>query len=169
MPEPGWIETALATHEGRLLRYACRLLDGDAEAARDAVQDAFVRLCRADRAAVEPKLTPWLFTVVRNRCIDHLRQEGRMIPLSDASPATLAPPSPEPESAGADADASRALAARVAALPARSQEVLRLKFQDGLSYQEISAITGLSISHVGVVLHRTLAALRGRITPEATP
>ena len=45
-------------------------------------------------------------------------------------------------------------------LPPRQQEVLQLKFQNGLSYQEISEITQLSVSNVGFLIHRGLKALR---------
>ena len=48
----------------------------------------------------------------------------------------------------------------VAFLPERERELIRLKYQDGLSYQEMSGVTGLSISHIGVILHKTIKALR---------
>jgi RNA polymerase sigma-70 factor (ECF subfamily) len=48
-------------------------------------------------------------------------------------------------------------------LPANQQETIRLKFQNGLSYREISAVTGLSVSHVGVLIHTGLKTLRGRL------
>jgi RNA polymerase sigma-70 factor (ECF subfamily) len=48
----------------------------------------------------------------------------------------------------------------VTRLPERQREVLRLRYHEGLSYQEISDITGCSVSHVGVILHSALQALR---------
>ena len=47
-------------------------------------------------------------------------------------------------------------------LPPRQQEVLQLKFQNDLSYQEISEITQLSVSNVGVLIHNALKTLRQR-------
>ena len=38
-------------------------------------------------------------------------------------------------------------------LPDRQQEILRLKFQGGLSYKEIADVMDLTISHVGVLIH----------------
>ncbi|MFO0744856.1 MAG: sigma factor-like helix-turn-helix DNA-binding protein [Myxococcota bacterium] len=53
--------------------------------------------------------------------------------------------------------------ARLTALPARQQEILHLKLIDGLSYREIAAATGLTISNVGFLLHVDRgAAGRGR-------
>ena len=45
-------------------------------------------------------------------------------------------------------------------LPANQQEVVRLKFQNGFSYKEISQITALSVSNVGFLIHTAVARLR---------
>ncbi len=52
-------------------------------------------------------------------------------------------------------------------LPAKQQEVVRLKFQAGLSYREISEVTELSVSNVGFLLHTALATLRESLTDAA--
>ena len=59
-------------------------------------------------------------------------------------------------------EASGFLLRIVATLPPQQQEVIQLKFQNDLSYQEISEITKLSVSHVGVLLHTALKTLRQR-------
>jgi RNA polymerase sigma-70 factor (ECF subfamily) len=48
-------------------------------------------------------------------------------------------------------------------LPEREQEVLRLKFQGGLSYEEIARVTGLSASNVGFLIHSAVKKLRARL------
>ena len=45
-------------------------------------------------------------------------------------------------------------------LPDNQQDVIRLKFQNELSYREISEITGLTVSNVGFLLHVGLKRLR---------
>lgn len=45
-------------------------------------------------------------------------------------------------------------------LPPNQQEVLRLKFQNGFSYKQISRITSLSVSNVGFLLHTAIKRLR---------
>jgi len=45
-------------------------------------------------------------------------------------------------------------------LPANQQEVIRLKFQNGFSYKEISRITELSASNVGFLIHTAVQRLR---------
>ena len=48
-------------------------------------------------------------------------------------------------------------------LPENQQEVVRLKFQNGLSYREISKVTGLSESNVGFLIHTAVKRLREKI------
>ena len=50
----------------------------------------------------------------------------------------------------------------VATLPPRQQEVLQLKFQNDLSYQEIAEITNSTSNSVGVLIHTALKTLRER-------
>jgi RNA polymerase sigma-70 factor (ECF subfamily) len=47
-------------------------------------------------------------------------------------------------------------------LPKNQQEVIRLKFQHGLSYKEISTVTNLSVTNVGFLIHTGLKVLRER-------
>ena len=151
-----WIVAALERYEGPLMRYAHRLL-GDAETARDVVQDCFLRLCGQRRAQLDGHVAEWLFTVCRRRAIDYLRRKGRMHPLEDREPAV------EMEDRVARQEQEGTLRALIARLPVRQQEVLRLKFQEGMSYRQISAITATSVGNVGFLLHHALKTLRGHL------
>ena len=71
-----WIRSAVSRFEGPLTLYAARLL-GDADRARDVVQDTFLKLCRQDsmiRDAV-PDIPRRLLTVCR-RALDNVPSEG---------------------------------------------------------------------------------------------
>lgn len=161
-----WILDALERHERPLVSYVRRLV-GDVEAARDAVQEAFLRLCRADPPPKGAHTRAWLFRVCRNLAIDHLRKEGRMSPLE--TPIADVPARAAPDVQVARADEAERLRAWVGELSPPQQEVVRLRFQDALSYREIAVVTGTSVSHVGVLLHRALAALRARRTRAPQP
>ena len=166
-----WVKSALERFEGPLTTYVRHLL-GDGERARDLVQEAFLRLCRQDRAAIEATLAPWLYTVCRNLAMDE-RRKGRHMPRTNMEALEERPTGAGPVE---DAVAGRDLAARalveVGRLPEGLQEVLRLKFAHGLSYAQIAQVTGLSQSHVGVKIHQGMTALRKRmgvLAPVATP
>lgn len=50
----------------------------------------------------------------------------------------------------------------MAGLTENQREVLRLKFQGGLSYRQISEVTGLSVTNVGFLIHTGIKTLRER-------
>ena len=155
MGDTDWIQTATERYERPLLVYVRNLL-ADAHKARDIVQEAFLELCRAERAEVEPKLAPWLFTVCRRRVIDLQRKEKRMTALTADPPGRAA----NPVHALEIADSARAVLDRLAGLPANQQEAVRLRFLQGFSYREIAEVMGLTVTHVGVLLHTALKSLR---------
>ncbi len=66
--------------------------------------------------------------------------------------SNAAPPDPSVLALEASADAVRLLGL----LPEREREVVRLKFQERLSYKEIADVTGHSVSHVGVMIHNAI-------------
>jgi RNA polymerase sigma factor (sigma-70 family) len=160
-----WVREALERFEGPLVAYATHLL-GDPHAARDVVQDAFLRLVRADRVEVEPILARWLYTVTRHRAVDLLRHDRTAAVTNSealdgiASRHGTAPP---PEDAATMRDDVDRVRRAMSTLSAGHQEVLRLKLSHGLSYADIAKVTGLSTSHVGVKLHEGMKALRSRL------
>ena len=157
-----WIRAVMERFEGPLVRYATSLA-GSEERARDAVQDTFFRLCEAERAAVEQHLAAWLYRVCRNRAIDLRRKERPLRPLAEGELDQHASVEPTPAAVLERREAAAHLLACVAQLPESQQEVVRLKFQEGLSYREISEVTGHSVGNVGFLIHRAVKALRARL------
>ena len=164
MPDRRWLEDALNEYERPLVRYAFRLT-GHLETARDIVQDCFLRLCQQTPGRVSDHVREWLFAVCRNRAIDHLRKEGRMDGLDAREPAALDTPVTHAEEREQQGEVLKC----IDALPARQQEVLHLKFVDGLSYKQISAVTSVSTSNVGFLLHTALKTLRRRLGDQSRP
>ena len=63
-------------------------------------------------------------------------------------------------------ETAEGLMQQVERLPDRQQEVLRLKFNVGLSYKEIADVTGLSSTNVGFILHTAISKLRQRLVQQ---
>jgi RNA polymerase sigma-70 factor (ECF subfamily) len=150
---PHWLRDVIAQTGPRLVRFAARLSGRDR--GQDVTQDVFERLCEADRRDVEGREAEWLFTVCRRRAVDlHRRDRVRARDL---------PPPHEgatPEEALLRAEHITRLRSMVGSLPDRQRDVLRMRFDEGLSYREIHERTGWSVSYVGWLLHTTLRALR---------
>ncbi len=156
---PDFLERTFAAQQAPLTRYAARLL-GDPERARDVVQDTFVKLMAQPVEAVNGHAVEWLFTVCRHRALDVLRKEGRMKRFAEGEAERLTAAEPRPGRALEQAETHAALLRLIGHLPPNQQEVVRLKFQNGFSYKEISRITELSVSNVGFLIHTAVARLR---------
>ena len=150
---------AFAEHQAALLRYATRML-GDRERAKDVVQDVYVRFLKEPAQAVDGHVVEWLYTVCRRRAIDVLRKEGRMTSFVEGAEVRLRAMDPLPGVALEQGEIHERLLRLIAALPPSQQEVVRLKFQEGFSYKEISRITELSVGNVGFLIHTAVQRLR---------
>ena len=91
-----------------------------------------------------------------------------MVVLADPAPATPQRREPTPLDAAETDDSIQSVLDLISTLSDNQQECIRLKFQHGLSYREISGVTGLSVSNVGFLIHVGLKKVRakiGRSTP----
>jgi RNA polymerase sigma-70 factor (ECF subfamily) len=158
------IRSAIDQYQGRLIGFAARIT-GDLDSARDVVQDTFLRLCAQDLDQIGDHLPAWLFRVCRNRALDVRKKEGPLAPL-DMSNGPWYGAAVDPERLLEQSDNARLALAAIAELPPAQQEVLRLRFQEELSYKEISAVTRHSVSSVGFLIHTAISRVRRRLRVE---
>ena len=161
---PGWetIEELFEALESPLLSYALRL-SGDLSVAEDLVQEAFMKLHTQFEQVRQPRR--WLYRTVHNLALNHRRQADKIVSLdpSDEEGTPAAPetadPQPLPDEQIARWEGIGLVRLSLKTLDDRSRELVRLKFNEELSYKEISARTGLNIGHIGYLLHHALKAI----------
>jgi RNA polymerase sigma factor (sigma-70 family) len=161
------VRQALNRLQGPLVRYAMRIT-GDLDRARDVVQDTFLQLCSEDLSVLSERLDPWLFTVCRNRALDILRKENRMNSLTQGP---IEPFDDGDRRMIASLEAAEAVShvlKILASLPENQQEVIRLRFQNDLTYKEIGQVTGLSVSNVGFLIHTGLKTVRHQMSAQTS-
>jgi RNA polymerase sigma factor (sigma-70 family) len=163
--ETGFLERTFAEQHAPLTRYAARLL-GDPDRARDVVQDTFIKLAAQPVATVDGHVVEWLFHVCRNRALDVLRKENRMSRFEDGQMERVTAPEPRPGRTLEEAETQASILGLIDRLPPTQQEVVRLKFQNGFSYKEISRITDLSVGNVGFIIHTAIARLRAEFAAQ---
>lgn len=157
------METIVAEYEGPLLRYAMRLVNSRASA-EDVVQNVFIKLFRRWREGdSEPEsLKSWLYRVTHNEAVDHIRRESRLRLLHERR-------EDEERHSGTGAAGSdramdneerkRLVLGLLGKLHPREQQVILLRLQEGLSYQQISQVTGRTEGNVGNILHHAVRKL----------
>ncbi len=151
-----WFDEVVAAHEHKLVAFARRWVGS---MAKDLVQEALLRLWQSE---LQPgaTVTAWLYRVVRNLAIDESRKV-RTIGEAAAEFGVWHHVAAE-DRMGLEAGARKVLE-RVATLPPRQQEVVRLKLVDELSYQEIGDVLGLTATNVGFILNAAMKTLRNEV------
>jgi|SRR5436190_4085216 len=156
------IEELFAALESPLLSYALRLV-GERTLAEDIVQEAFMRLHAQFEQVHEPRR--WLYRTAHNLALNHRRKMGKVIPLeapaeeyANSGPEVM-DPQPLPDEQIARWEGIGLVRLSLETLDERGRELIRLKFNEGLSYKEISARTGLTVGHVGYLLHHAIKAI----------
>jgi RNA polymerase sigma-70 factor (ECF subfamily) len=144
-------------------RYAARML-GSADAAEDAVQDAFVRAYDQLAQCREPdKFVGWFFLILRNRCFAERRKSRDVVPL-EAAGAVAAADRPDGMET---AERRRALQLALLELTPEQREVFVLKHVEGLSYGEIAERLGTSVPSLKMRMHRAYDRLREQLRDRA--
>ncbi len=133
---------------------------------QEIVQEVFLRLWKNGKIDPESSLKVWLFKTSRNLSIDYLRKEKKMSFLTADEEVALQCPEKIPSEVLEEKNMRDLILEKLKKLPEQHQEVIQLKFKDGLSYKEISKITGYTESKVGVLIHRGMINLRASFSKE---
>lgn len=131
-----------------LFRYLYRLT-GDADAADDVAQEAFVRLIQQDLP--EAEVRPWLFTVATNLIRDRARKAERHLRLEPDVPRGQALAAPD--AAVQRGEVVAAVRRALLAVPARDRVMLLMR-EEGFRYDEIAQAVGVAPGSVGTLLAR---------------
>ena len=164
-------EVLLDRWEGPAKRYACRVL-GDAHAAEDIAQEAFIRVHRGARDwRPTARFSTWFYTVLGNLCRDRIRrlrrrpEEGAGRPLGEGEdePADRGGSVPGPLEAALEGERRDLVAEAVRSLPTHLQQAVALREFEGLKYREIAATLDCDLNEVKVLIHRGRKALAERL------
>lgn len=144
----------------RLMRTALRLVQDRSEA-EDAVQEAWAGICRGWPRLSDPAMFPgWAFGILRRKCVDRIRKvqsdRNRTAPLDSA------PEPSQPARGELQVEIDQALASlsddhRLAAI---------LYFGEGLSLNEIAAVTGVPVGTAKSRIFNARQHLKSRLKGE---
>jgi RNA polymerase sigma-70 factor (ECF subfamily) len=151
-------ERLVDRYERKVYRLCCSLLR-DPDQAEDAAQESLVRVWKAlSKYDQRASLSPWIYTITRNRCLTAIERRRDLDSLSD--------PAVEHEAEVAQAvgpeteqDHLAVLRELVEALPERFRRVLTLFYYEERSVAEVAQMLGLPEGTVKTNLHRARAAL----------
>lgn len=150
----------------RIYRYV-RYRTSDPRDAEDLTSEIFVRALRAiGRYAPSAPFYAWIYRIARNAVIDHHRSKRDDLPLAGVVDAADPHPVIDPEDHAIAGDRREQLARALAHLADEQQEVIVLRFIEGLSPEECGLVVGKRPASVRDLQFRALRALRRHISPE---
>lgn len=83
--------------------------------------------------------------------------------MTESTAATFASSAPDPATEVEQGESAAEVMRMLHDLPDGQKEAIVLKFGHGLSYKEIAAVTGHSVSNVGFLIHTGLKTVRQRM------
>lgn len=140
-----------------LLQRMAEYIVGDPDSAADAVQEAVISLWEQRSTIKSQEMEKLSLTVVKRRSIDLLRKQKPTVSVDAESLMLAEPPQDDLE------ERYRMARQLVDRLPARQRDVILMKYEEGLSMEEIEKATGMSSTHVYATLSRAYKSLRETI------
>jgi RNA polymerase sigma-70 factor (ECF subfamily) len=154
------IESIYRQHRKGLFTLALSIT-GRPESAEDAVHEAVVRLCRANRAPTGDPVA-YVFATVRNAAVDQKRRQGptggAVSIFEVAEPMQLGG-----TAAAADGERDRMVADAIAKLPADQREAVVMHLFTGLTFQQSAEALGVPLQTMASRYRRALATLRNQL------
>jgi RNA polymerase sigma-70 factor (ECF subfamily) len=128
--------------------------------AEDLAQEAFVRVYQARHTyCPTARFSTWFTTIVTRLCLNE-RRRAKVGPVPTEDLEHLADSGPSPEQSALRAELSEQVQVALAVPPEKQRLAVILHRHEGLSYQEIAASMGVSVSAVESLLHRAKQQLR---------
>ena len=157
-------ETLVIVAQNDVYAVAFKML-GNAEDALDASQDAFIKAYTGiSKFRGDAKFSVWMYRITYNICLDKLRRTKRrpVLPLEreeDEPELQIPDSSPSPEERLISRETALLVQRGLDTLSPKLRSVLILREVSGLSYTEISAVTGINEGTVKSRINRARASL----------
>ena len=158
-----------------VMNFVLRTLQDETEA-EDLAQNVFVQVYKAaPRHKETAKVSTWIFTIARNLCLNEIRRRSRHpaesldhateereshTPLQVADRAT-----PGPTDLLLRRELEQKVEAAIAGLPENQRTALLLCREEELSYEDIAAVIGCSVSATKSLIHRGRETLKALLKP----
>ena len=163
--DPELLDRLIEQYQHRLLRYLV-YLSGRRDLAEDFFQETWVHVLeRGGQYDGRHEFSTWLFTIARHLVIDHLRSKRPTSLDSLADQDDLAPfdipaaGQPSAFDATVQREQNEQISAGMQHIAAEYRETLLLRFQEGMSLEEIASVIGAPLGTVKSRIYRGLSAL----------
>lgn len=156
-------------YRNQVFRYVRAKFDNSDEV-MDITQDIFMTAFESLKSfRGEAKFSTWLFSITANYCKNYRKKMNRVRTVSiekseeETGEFQIADERENTEKAVIDRESLRIVKEELYGLPEDYREILILRDIEGMSYNEIAGILGISLSNVKVRIHRGREQLKERL------
>ncbi len=174
--DEGAFRTLIERHQDRVYGTVARMMGGAGPEVEEVAQDIFLRVWKsAGTYRAEGKFTTWLMTVVRNQVFTRAGQKNRRKDidgedfLDEETGESWMEQQPDaavrsPAEALSLRDLERAVEEACRQLPENQRLVVHLRQYEGLEFEEIGKITGMSLTAVKALMFRARESLKKKLS-----
>ncbi len=133
---------------------------GDLDEARNLVHEVFITVWeKFDSLPPDTNYKSYLFTSVRNRCLNYLRDKKNHLPLEKLAESKFSETNTQLETAELEKEIELA----INSLPEKCRQIFELNRMEGLKYAEIAEKLGISVKTVEAQMSKALSVLRDHL------
>lgn len=137
-----------------------------AEDVDDVSQEVFIAMIRSLKTfRGESKFSTWLRVIVNRQIANYYRSNRKMLGETELE-ETWQPPQSSPFSTRVRQDRKILVQQGLTKLPEHYQEIILLRFADGLRFKDIAALQGKSLDAIKSLFRRALEAMREELGGE---
>lgn len=137
-------------------------MKGDKDAAQDTAQEAFINIWNGlDKFRSEASYKTWIYRITVNTCLLSIRSSNKLQPTTELSDVHQE----APQEVKKGDEGYESLYRAIGELPHLERLIIMMVLEE-LSYEEITAITGISAVHLRVKIHRIKKKMRQLIKQE---
>lgn len=152
-------------HQGPLFRHALGML-GSEDAAADLTQESLIRAYTRLPSCQDPaRFGAWTFRILRNRCLDYLKdRRRRTVPIDESTAGSTGD---DPQVGLERQEVRNRVFQALDGLPEAQREAFLLKHVEELSYEEMTERLGASVSALKMRVKRAREALQARLASDS--
>lgn len=151
-------------YKNRIFSFILNVYEKNQSMAEDSVQEVFIRVIRyKDTFDRSMHFSTWIYTVARNVCLNKIRAKDGLLHFEIID--TDIPDELDSSRSVSCMELDKIIRDAISKLPENQKSVFVMREMDGMSYQEIAGVIGLSEGNIRTLLYRAKKELKKIIEP----
>ena len=135
----------------------------DSQKAEDVFQEVFLRLHKQDYSKIEDHINEWLFIVCRNLSIKQYHKRNKYVLIDNIEAFEREDESLDAPSQMMKKELIAGMLKHLSSIPQRHQTILKMRYFDNLTYEEIAKKMKTTVGNIGFLLSTSITKIRKKL------